>query len=104
MGERSLDRVALDRGPGQLVVIPDGDGADWERLAPKVVVAGLGLAPGPARYRMVASIAAAEVARQIGRARRPARSRPGRRPPAYGRGLTLEPVGELVDAGELGAY
>jgi hypothetical protein len=94
----------LARGPGQAVVIPDGDGSDWARLGRTVVVAGLGCEPGPARYRLVASIAVAEVARQLGRARRPARSRPGRRPPAYGRGLTLEPVGELVDPAELAAY
>lgn len=83
-----LARERLAHGARQLVVI----GVDPEQVgafAEHVRVATLGLAPGPpAPLRIVASIALAEIARQVGAAPRPP---PAARPraPVYERELTL---------------
>jgi hypothetical protein len=82
-----LARERLAHGARQLVVI----GADPQQVgayAENVRIATLGLAPGPAPLRIVASIALAEIARQVGAAIRPP---PAARPraPVYERELTL---------------
>jgi tRNA G18 (ribose-2'-O)-methylase SpoU len=81
-----LSRERLARGPRQLVVI----GADPERVdAPgaNVRVATLGLAAGDrAPLRITASIALAEIARQVGSAVKPPPSAPPRTP-VYERAL-----------------
>lgn len=93
-GSVPLHRANLARGGRQLIVIPD-QAADlqtesWVRLGRTVRFAHLGLPDDvPAlRYRAHASIAMAEVARQVGRAS------PGTRPgtsrgPRYDRSLEL---------------
>lgn len=77
-----IERADLARGPGQLVVLADESGgadaaAALGRLARKVRYVRLGL-PAPSagyRFRLVASIALAEVARQVGIRPRPQRGR-----------------------------
>ncbi|MCO5169050.1 MAG: TrmH family RNA methyltransferase [Planctomycetes bacterium] len=105
-GDEALHRLDLARGPGQLLVVPDEDLPDdvLRRLAPRVRVAGLDLpAVGGVRYRVLASIALAEAARQVG-LRAPRRG-PGRqRPPSYGCALdapAAAPDGVLVALCEL---
>jgi len=99
-----LQRSHLTGGPGQLVVIPDEThGAfseeNWDRLGRKIVFAHL---PLPAteftyHYRLIATIALAEISRQVGR--RPAlepSSAPRR--PFYDRALerVAEATGERI--------
>ncbi len=74
--------------------------------ADRLRVATLGLMPMEhAPLRLVASIALAEIARQVGR-RRPTPGRPAPRPPTYEIALELASAGEtrLVDPSELIAY
>lgn len=94
---------------GQLLrVSPSGDGPGLHRLdlaRPELVLvlggpggdASLGLEPGPARLRLVASIALAEVARQVG-----VRLRPGRRR-GWEDGLELVSAPGAPGAGTSGA-
>lgn len=69
-----LQKIDLARGDGLLLVLPAEDNVacmqqDWSRLARKVTVASLGwpAPPSVAAYRLSASIAMAECARQVGR-------------------------------------
>jgi len=57
----------LARGPRQLVVLGDPDAMDdVARLAPRVHRIRLEVEPGAHPFRLVASIALAEIARQVG--------------------------------------
>src|SRR5690606_27569885 len=114
-----LHRASLARGPRQLVVVPD-EGAvdlhaeDLSRFARQVRRVRLELPPlelpnlatrSRVRYRFVATIALAEVARQVGvRAQRgPRRDRT----PRYELALTAAAPaagGELVSSTELASY
>lgn len=94
-----LHRIDLARGRGQLVVLANGAIDAPGRLARTVRVASLGLrGDGARRLRLVASIALAEVARQVGvRGARPGR-RP-QRPPTYDcalRTAITDDAGQLV--------
>lgn len=112
-GDVPIARAHLARGVRQVVVIADegsSDGAEEAlgRLAHRIVRAGLGVPvlpePGGYRYRLPASIALAEVARQVGiRAPRAVR---GRRPPVYDRRLRLleSAEGETWSLDELMVY
>jgi hypothetical protein len=107
-----VHRVNLARGPSQLIVIPDEKDLElsaetWSRLGKEVEFACL---PIPARefqyhYRLLATIALAEVSRQVGR--RPAvKVRPAGRPPIYDDRLAhlAEAAGEVVRLEELVDY
>ena len=61
-----LQRADLARGPQQLVVLGDADAVDVARLAPRVRRIQLEAEPGLHPFRLVASIALAEIARQVG--------------------------------------
>jgi len=107
-----LHRVNLARGPSQLVVIPDESCVDcateeWQRLGKEVEFAQLEIpvAEFPYHYRLSATIALAEVSRQVGR--RPAlRVAPGARPPIYDNRLArlAEAAGQIVHLEELMDY
>ncbi|MDW5323638.1 TrmH family RNA methyltransferase [Plantactinospora sp. KLBMP9567] len=107
-----LHRVDLTGGPETLLVIPDeeatGPAEDWRRLGPRVEFARLEVpaAGVPYRYRLVAAIVLAEVARQLG-TRASGRTGPApRHRPRYDSSLTLvdSPDAELVIPAELEAY
>lgn len=104
-GDEPLHRVDLARGPGQVLVIPDQDlpAEDMRRVAPRVRVAGVDLPGAGGRYRVLASVALAEAARQVGLVA--PRRGPGRqRPPSYGHALeavSAQPEGQLVLLSEL---
>jgi tRNA G18 (ribose-2'-O)-methylase SpoU len=92
-----LQRLDLAGGARQLIVLPDESGVDvdqedWDRLARRVRFGSLDLRTESADfpYRLTASIALAEIARQVGF---PSGGRPGRRP-RFPSELELEPVGE----------
>ncbi len=94
-GSIPLHRAHLARGARQLIVFPDParadwDGEDWSRLGAAVRGIHLGLAPQPVplRYRALASIAMAEVARQVGHTASGTRPVPAHRP-RYKRELEL---------------
>jgi len=85
----------LARGVQQLVTIPDESGVDingedWSRLGNNVKFARLDLptADFDYHYRLIATIAMAEISRQVGR-RRPGTRKPRRWEPVYDRGLEL---------------
>ena len=110
-GDMPLHRANLAAGPRSLLVIPDETAMDldtepWDRLGARVRFAHLGLPEHtPYHYRLIASIALAEAARQVGqRERMP--GRPPRAEPLYDRALTLlaAEAGETVDLEELEAY
>ena len=107
-----VHRMNLARGPSQLVVIPDEKNLDlsaeaWSRLGKEVEFAHLQI---PARefryhYRLTATIALAEISRQVGR--RPAgKVPPAGRPPFYDHGLArlAEAVGQIVSLEDLADY
>jgi len=108
-----LHRTHLAQGKEQLIVIPDEsevriEEEDWERLGRSVELVHLDL---PARdfvyhYRLIASIALAETARQVGRKPREVGRERGRRRPVYEKALQalLEERGELVFLEDLEAY
>lgn len=107
-----LHRANFTGGPGQLVVIPDEGGVDvaaenWSRFGGEVEFAQLRLprTEFTYHYRLMATIALAEIARQVGR--RPAGKAPaGPRPPFYDRsmGRLAEVAGESVSFEELVRY
>ena len=111
-GDVPLHRANLAAGPRSLLVIPDETAVDldaepWDRLGARVRFARLDLPDlsVPCPYRLSASIALAEAARQVGlRERLP--GRPPRAEPMYDRALTVlaAEAGETVDLEELGAY
>jgi hypothetical protein len=107
-----VHRVNLARGPSQLIVIPDEENVDcsaetWSRLGKEVEFAHLQI---PAteyqyHYRLTATIALAEVSRQVGR--RPAvKARPVGRPPIYDDRLArlAEAAGQIVSLEDLADY
>lgn len=111
---RPLHRADLAGGTGQVIVVPDEAGtaidpSQWERLARSVTAVRVAVPTTrtgtPPRYRLLASIVMAEVARQIGR---PAPRRPSARPTRavrYDSALRLPAaVGEPVGLDELGQY
>jgi hypothetical protein len=107
-----LHRADFAQGPRQLVAIPDESKAnagdqDWGHLGVPVHMVRLELPGGsrPYHYRLIASIALAEVARQVGR-RPDDHGRAPRSEPIYGRTLRLldKTQGETVAHAELLAY
>jgi tRNA(Leu) C34 or U34 (ribose-2'-O)-methylase TrmL len=107
-----MHRLNFAGGPGQLVVIPDESRGElapenWSHLGLKVEFAGLQLptAEFTYHYRLVASIALAEISRQVGRhsAIRPRRVP---RPPVYDHTLEqlAETAGEVVRFEDLLEY
>jgi SpoU rRNA Methylase family len=107
-----IHRVNFAGGPSQLVVIPDESQGglapqDWNRPGLEVEFADLQL---PAveftyHYRLVASIALAEISRQVGR-RSVVKPLPGPRPPIYDHELEplAEAPGEVIAFEDLLAY
>jgi hypothetical protein len=107
-----VHRVNLARGPSQLIVIPDEKSLDcsaetWSRLGKEVEFARLQIPTTefPYHYRLTATIALAEISRQVGR-RPPAKILPVSRPPIYDRRLArlVESVGEIISLEELLTY
>jgi tRNA G18 (ribose-2'-O)-methylase SpoU len=107
-----VHRVNLARSPSQLVVIPDEKNLDqsaetWSRLGKEVEFAHLQI---PAtefqyHYRLTATIALAEISRQVGR--RPAgKVPPTGRPPFYDHRLArlAEVAGQIVSLEDLADY
>lgn len=111
-GDLPLSRANLAAGPKGLLVVPDETAVDldtepWDRLGARVRFTHLDLPARsfPYHYRLIASIALAEAARQVGqKARVP--GRPPRAEPLYDRALTVlaAEMGETVDLEELEAY
>jgi len=107
-----LHRANFVGGPSQLVVIADESrvetaAEDWSRFGREVEYAYLQLPATdfPYHYRLVATIALAEISRQVGR--RPAVKVPiAPRPPIYDHKLAdlAKATGELVDLEELMSY
>jgi hypothetical protein len=107
-----VDRMNLAGGPSHLVVIPDesrGEFAceNWARLGRKIEFAHLRLpaVEFPYHYRLVATVALAEISRQVGR--RPAMKAPrALRPPIYDRALEqlAAVAGEIVPFEDLIDY
>ena len=107
-----VHRMNLARGPSQLVVIPDEKHVDqtaetWSRLGKEVEFAQLQI---PAtefhyHYRLTASIALAEISRQVGR-RPTVKVPPAPRPPLYDHRLArlAEAAGQIVSLEELADY
>ncbi len=107
-----LHRTNFARGAGQLVVIPDESAVEfakenWERLGKEIEFAHLEIpaANFPYHYRLIATIALAEIARQVGQ---PASVRVARekRPPFYdARIATLaDAMGEVLSPRDLIRY
>jgi tRNA G18 (ribose-2'-O)-methylase SpoU len=108
-----LHRAALAGGAGHLLVIPDEDGValdaePWERLGKVVHFVHLDLPRRPFvyHYRLIATIALAEVARQIGRRADDRAARRTRGRPLYDRSLRVldGEQGETVFLDELDEY
>ena len=107
-----VHRMNLARGPSQLVVIADEKNVDqcaetWSRLGKEIEFAHLQI---PAtefeyHYRLTASIALAEISRQVGR-RPTVKVPPAPRPPIYDHRLArlAEAVGQLVRLEDLIDY
>ena len=107
-----LRRVNLARGTSQLIVIPDesrveATAEEWSRFGKEIEFANLQI---PAvdftyHYRLIATIALAEVSRQVGR-RPPVRLPIGPRPPIYDRRLLrlAETTGKVVRWEDLLGY
>lgn len=107
-----LHRSNLARGASQLVVIPDECRVDlaseaWSRLGADVEFATLQIpaAEFMYHYRLIATVALAEISRQIGR-RPPDRFPRAPRPPIYDHKLArlAEPTGQWVRLEELMDY
>jgi len=107
-----LHRANFAGGPNHLVVIPDESQidvttADWSRFGPNIKFAHLSLpnTEFPYRYRLIATIALAEISRQVGRP--PAAKAPAApRPPIYDHNLgrIAETVGELIALDDLMSF
>src|SRR5207237_2868223 len=108
----SLHRAGFASGPSQLIVIPDESQVeaaveDWSRFGRQVDFAHLQLpnADFTYHYRLVATIALAEISRQVGR--RPTVKAPtAPRPPIYDHAMEelAEAAGELVSIEDLMGY
>lgn len=107
-----LHRTNFAGGPNHLVVIPDESQIDvtthdWSRLSPNIKFAHLSLAKTdfPYHYRLIATIALAEISRQAGR---PPTAKPpaGPRPPIYdyALGKIAEISGQPVALEDLASY
>jgi SpoU rRNA Methylase family len=108
-----IHRANLARGPQQVIAIPDEsavdvENEDWDRLARVVKFVHLDL---PCRaltyhYRLIATIALAEVARQVGQKSPAIPARPRRPRPVYDHTLKLlmEEQGEVVYLEDLEDY
>src|SRR5207248_10746450 len=112
-GDTPLHRASLAGGPRQLVVIPDESGAgradeDWARLGKRVRRVQVDVPGGEFayHYRLVASIALAEIARQVGQRPHVELGPPVRAKVVYDRALALlaQEGGELVDLAALADY
>jgi tRNA G18 (ribose-2'-O)-methylase SpoU len=107
-----VHRVNLARGPSQLVVIPDEKNVEqsvdaWSRLGKEVEFAHLQIPTTkfPYHYRLTATIALAEISRQVGR--RPTAKVPrAGRPPLYDHRLArlAEVTGQIVSLEDLVDY
>ncbi len=107
-----LHRANLAGGQRQLIVVPD-EGAvdphaeDWRRLGPDVRLVHLELPceEFTYHYRLIATIALAEIARQVGRRTRGV-TRPPRTAPLYDSALQVleEKQGEMVYPEDLDTY
>src|SRR5437773_7044165 len=107
-----LHRIKFVGGPSQLVVIPDESRSeiaaeDWSRFGRQVEFAHLQLPTTEFtyHYRLMATIALAEISRQVGR--RPAVKVPtGPRPPIYDHAIEqlAQATGEFVGFDELLRY
>jgi SpoU rRNA Methylase family len=91
-----IHKAHLARGPRQLVAIPDESltdvkREDWHRLAKNVRFVHLDLPRQEFvyHYRLIASIALAEVARQVGQKARPGVGLPERQEPFYDSSLEV---------------
>jgi hypothetical protein len=107
-----VHRVNLARGPRQLIVIPDESCVDcaaeeWLRLGKEVEFAQLQVPVAESRYhyRLSATIALAEVSRQVGQ-RPTTKGPPPLRPPIYDRRLVsvAHAVGEAIHLDNLMDY
>ncbi len=107
-----VHRMNLARGPSQLVVIPDESCVEvstesWARLGAELEYAHLQIpvAEFTYHYRLAATIALAEVSRQVGR-RPTARVAKEARPPIYDHRLAglAEAAGQIVRLEELMEY
>lgn len=108
-----LHQTDLARGAPQLIIIPDESAIDvesehWERFARDIHFVRLSV---PAteyvyRYRLIATIALAEAARQVGQQARPGPGQPRRHEPFYDRSLRVisEEQGELIFLEDLVHY
>lgn len=110
--KKPLHKTKLARGPKQLIVIPDETQVDlaeetWERLGQNIQFVSLDVPARtfPYHYRLVATVAMAEIARQVGR-RPPGIPKPKRKYPVYDRVLqvALDLEGEDVWLEELMDY
>jgi hypothetical protein len=99
-----LRRVNLARGTSQLIVIPDesrveATAEEWSRFGKEIEFADLQIpvVNFTYHYRLITTIALAEISRQVGR-RPPVKPSAGPRPPIYDRRLLrlAETAGELV--------
>jgi hypothetical protein len=108
-----IHQANLARGPSQVIAIPDEsqinlDDEDWSRLGKTIRFVHLDLPTDDFQYhyRLIASIALAEVARQVGRKAPSVAGRARRERPLYDRSLELLMVedGEIVDLEELEGY
>ena len=106
-----IHRANLARGPRQLVVIADESAVrsgeeDFQRLGSAVRFVHLEVPREQFvyHYRIIATIALAEIARQVGTRARRGRARP--RPPVYDSSLRLRMTeqGETVFLDDLEAY
>jgi tRNA G18 (ribose-2'-O)-methylase SpoU len=107
-----LHRANLAGGPRSLIVLPDesgvaSDGEDWQRLGKRVEFVHIEIPAADYiyHYRLLGTIALAEIARQVGQ---PAlgKPRPARRTPTYDFALTLGDAthGEIVFLEDLECY
>lgn len=106
----ALHRVDLARGERVMLVLPALNNAtvmqqDWGRLARKITFASLQLpaATAQAPFRLYATIALAECARQIGRADARGRGRTGHQYD-FSVPLIAGSAGEVINVDELAAY
>ncbi len=105
-----INMANLAMGPQQLIVIPDESKVDvsredWERLGSNVQFVKIEVPSSDYvyRYRLFASIALAEIARQVGQKAGVRIAKPGKQGPVYESSLTvlLEAKGEEVFLADL---
>ncbi len=108
-----LNKADLTQGPQQVIVIADENRLDfshedWSRFATKVQFVRIEVPSSDYvyRYRLFASIALAEIARQVGQKSAARITRPGRQGPVYESSLQViaETHGEEVFLEDLEVY